>query len=77
MLQEKFLLLSLLLILVSSMQYLGQYSSFKHQGHNNSESKKEVKKTTDIQSKTKDCDVSTMVYLRYTKVRKMVNHILK
>ena len=52
---RKITTLSILLILVSSSLF-GQYSSFKHQP-NNSKSKKEVKKTNDIQSKTKDCTI--------------------
>ena len=61
---KKFLFISLLLI-IKNYEVLGQYSSFKHQGNDKSESKKEVKKTTDIKSKTKDCDVYNGLFKIY------------
>ena len=61
---KKIIFLSLLLI-IENFEVLGQYSSFKHQGNNKSESKKKVKKSTDIKSKTKDCDVYNGLFKIY------------
>ena len=53
----KKLLILILIIIINNSSICAQYSVFKQQGNNKSESKKDVKKTNDIQSKTKDCTI--------------------
>ena len=54
--KNKVLLLTIFLI-IQSLNVLGQSSNFKHKRANKSDSKKEEKKTNDIKSKTKNCEV--------------------
>ena len=54
--KNKILLLTICLI-IQSLNVLGQSSNFKHKRANKSDSKKEEKKTNDIKSKTKNCEV--------------------
>ncbi|MBT7895944.1 MAG: zinc-dependent metalloprotease [Flavobacteriales bacterium] len=53
----KKLLILILFIIINNSSIFAQYSVFKQQANNKSESKKDVKKTNDIQSKTKDCTI--------------------
>ena len=53
----KKLLILILFIIINNSSIFAQYSVFKQQANNKSESKKHVKKTNDIQSKTKDCTI--------------------
>jgi len=54
--KNKILLLTICLI-IQNLNLLGQSSNFKHKKLNKSNSKKEVKKTDNIKSKTKNCEL--------------------